>query len=44
MISDDDNTDVDYNDTYIQNPDYPSAYGDADSISYKVNKINNGKS
>jgi len=41
MISDDDNTDVDYNDTYIQNPDYPSAYGDADSISYKVNKINN---
>jgi len=40
IIDDDDNTDVNYNDTYIQNPDYPSSYGDEGSITYKVNKLN----
>jgi len=38
-IDDDSDTDVNYNDTYIQNPDYPSSYGDESSITYKVSKI-----
>jgi len=41
ILNDDDDTDVNYNDTYIQNPDYPSAYGDSDSITYKVSKVSN---
>merc|ERR1712223_23595 len=31
-------TQVNYNDTYIQNPSYPSTYGESNSISYTVNK------
>jgi len=41
IIDDDSNTDVNYNDTYLQNPDYPSSYGDEGSITYKVNKLDN---
>jgi len=41
IIDEDSNTDVNYNDTYLQNPDYPSSYGDEGSITYKVNKLNN---
>jgi len=40
IIDEDSNTDVNYNDTYLQNPDYPSSYGDEGSITYKVNKLN----
>merc|ERR1712018_12809 len=40
IVDDDSDTDVNYNDTYLQNPDYPSSYGDEGSITYKVNKIN----
>ena len=43
IIDDDSNTDVNYNDTYLQNPDYPSSYGDEGSITYKVNKLSSGK-
>jgi len=39
IIDEDSNTDVNYNDTYLQNPDYPSSYGDEGSITYKVNKL-----
>jgi len=38
-IDDDSNTDVSYNDTYLQNPDYPSSYADPSSITYKVSKL-----
>merc|ERR1711971_222689 len=38
-IDDDSDTDVSYNDTYLQNPDYPSSYGDESSITYKVSKL-----
>jgi hypothetical protein len=34
---------VDYNNTYLQNSDYPRGYGDKTSITYQVNKINGGK-
>ena len=43
-VDDDSDTDVNYNDTYLQNPDYPSSYGDESSITYKVNKLNSGES
>eukprot|EP00093_Oithona_nana_P006559 06559.XXX_116884_118935_1 [CDS] Oithona nana genome sequencing. len=39
MYNDDDKTDVNYNDTYLQNPDYPSAYSETNSISYTINKV-----
>merc|ERR1711935_51893 len=39
ILKDDSDTDVNYNDTYIQNPDYPNSYGDEGTITYKVNKI-----
>ena len=42
IIDDDDNTDVNQNDTYIQNPNFPSAYDEDNSITYKVNKISDG--
>merc|ERR1719367_1465444 len=41
IVDDDSDTDVNYNDTYLQNPDYPSSYGDEGSITYKVNKLSN---
>jgi len=31
-------TTINYNDTYIQNPSYPSAYGDTTSLTYTINK------
>jgi len=31
-------TTINYNDTYIQNPNYPSTYGDTSSLTYTVNK------
>ena len=43
IIKDDSDTDVNYNDTYIQNPDYPNSYGDEGTITYKINKIDNSK-
>ena len=43
IIKDDSDTDVNYNDTYIQNPDYPNSYGDEGTITYKVKKIDNSK-
>ena len=36
-------TQINYNDTYIQNPGYPSSYGESNSISYTVNKCSDGK-
>jgi len=39
ILKDDSDTDVNYNDTYIQNPDYPNSYGDEGTITYKVNKL-----
>ena len=42
IFSDDDNPDINHNETYIQNPDFPSHYGDTDGITYKVNKIDSG--
>jgi len=39
IIKDDSDTDVGYNDTYLQNPEYPSSYGDASTITYKVSKL-----
>ena len=43
IIKDDSDTDVKYNDTYLQNPEYPSSYGDASTITYKVSKLDSGK-
>ena len=34
---------VDQNDTYIQNPEYPSPYADTANIDYTVEKVQNGK-
>ena len=34
---------VNYNNTYLQNPDYPSGSVDMSSITYEVNKIHDGK-
>ena len=42
IINDDDDTDINCNDTYVQNPDFPQSYNDEDTITYKVRKINNG--
>merc|ERR1712086_83206 len=42
IIDNDDNTDVTHNDTYLQNPDYPSSYGEEGSITYKVSKLDSG--
>jgi len=39
IIDDDDDTDVNHNDTYIQNPNFPSAYDEDNGITYKVNKV-----
>jgi len=39
IIDDDDDTDVNHNDTYIQNPNFPSAYDEDNDINYKVNKV-----
>merc|ERR1712241_667598 len=33
-----DQTTINYNDTYIQNPSYPSTYGETNSLTYTVNK------
>jgi len=41
ILDDDSDTDVNYNDTYIQNPDFPNSYGDEGTITYKVNKVDN---
>jgi len=38
-LDDDSDTDVNYNDTYLQNPDYPSTYAKDSSITYKVSKL-----
>ena len=35
-------SDVNYNDTYLQNPDYPSTYSETNSISYTINKVDKG--
>ena len=43
MYNDDDQTDVNYNDTYLQNPDYPSVYSDTNNIDYTINKVDQGK-
>ena len=43
ILEDDSDTDVNYNDTYIQNPDYPNSYGEEGTITYKVNKIDSSK-
>jgi len=40
-LSDSTSTTVNYNDTYIQNPDFPSAYGSTSTLSYTVNKCSN---
>jgi len=40
IIDNDDDTDVTHNDTYIQNPDFPSSYDEEGSITYKVSKLN----
>jgi len=40
IIDNDDDTDVTHNDTYLQNPDFPSSYGEEGSITYKVSKLN----
>ena len=42
-LNGDSNLDVSYNDTYIQNPDYPSTYGGTSSLTYTINKCSNGK-
>ena len=34
---------VNYNNTYLQNPDYPSGSVDIPSITYEVNKIHDGE-
>merc|ERR1712004_172028 len=39
MYNDDDKTDVNYNDTYLQNPDYPSVYSETNNIDYTINKV-----
>lgn len=39
MLSDSSSTTVNYNDTYLQNPSYPSTYGSTSSLSYTVNKV-----
>jgi len=39
IIDDDDDTDINHNDTYIQNPNFPSAYDEDNDINYKVNKV-----
>lgn len=44
IIKDDDKRDVKYNETYIQNPGFPSAYGKIDALSYTVRKMNDGES
>ncbi len=31
------------NDTYIQNPGFPTAYGETASVTYTVNKVQDGK-
>lgn len=38
MYSDTSQTTVNYNDTYLQNPNFPSAYGETSSLSYTINK------
>merc|ERR1712156_14566 len=38
LYDDDSQTQINYNDTYIQNPNYPSTYGESNSITYTVNK------
>ena len=35
-------TQISYNDTYIQNPGFPSTYGETNSLSYTVNKCSDG--
>ena len=44
LNGDDSTQTVNYNDTYIQNPDYPSTYGGTSSLTYTINKCSNGKS
>ena len=34
---------INYNNTYLQNPDYPSGSVDISSITYEVNKFHDGK-
>jgi len=38
LRGDDSTQEVNYNDTYIQNPDYPTVYDGSSSLSYTVNK------
>ena len=40
--NDDSKTDVNYNDTYLQNPDFPSTYSETNSLDYTINKLNSG--
>jgi len=37
----DSDTTVNYNDTYLQNPNYPSAYGETNTLTYTINKCSN---
>ena len=36
------NSEISFNETYIQNPDFPSNYGEDDDLTYTIKKINNG--
>ena len=38
VLDDKDSTTVNYNETYIQNPNYPNTYQDTTSLSYTINK------
>jgi len=41
ILKSESDTDINYNDTYIQNPDFPNSYDDEGTITYKVNKVDN---
>ena len=43
LNGDDSTQTVNYNDTYIQNPGFPTVYTDTSSLSYTVNKCQDGK-
>ena len=43
MINDATTTQVNYNNTYLQNPGFPSTYSETTGITYTVAKVNEGK-
>ena len=43
LRGDDSTQEVNNNDTYIQNPGFPTVYTDTSSLSYTVNKCQDGK-